>query len=74
MKKESLVEELLMEIQATAMRGLEGTGTCDQQLRGMFSRIVEAACYTQSINQGLRTARHEVNGNLLRLLGHENLN
>lgn len=73
MKKESVVEELLMEIQATALTGIKAS-THRQQNRELFKRIVKAAFYTQSVHKGLITPGHQINGHLMELMGYENLN
>jgi len=72
MKQESIVEHLLMEIQATAMEGHETS--LEGQQREMFKRIAKAAFFTQSVKNGLLTKNHEFNRHLLELLGDENLN
>lgn len=69
----SVVEELLMEIQATAMKGIE-SDNLETEHRALFVRIVKTAFFTQSVSSGLVTKNFEFNEHLLRLLGEENLN
>ena len=71
MTPDSIVENLLMEIQATAMEGYDLS--LEDQQREMFKRIVKTAVITQDVRRGLVTKSYEFNQNLLELLGEENL-
>jgi hypothetical protein len=71
MAEQSVLEELLMEIQATAMKGVE-TDSVTTQVRAMFVRITKAAFFAQSARRGIRALDGGFNENLLRLMGEVN--
>lgn len=68
----TVVEELLMEAQATAMRGAEES-ELKREVREMFIRIARAVWYAQAVNIGIRTPGNEFNEHLAELLGEERL-
>jgi len=80
MKRESIVEEALMEIQSLADTGILYANTqvpnpeLRKAVRSMFHRIVRNAFVAQSANRGEKTATHEFNRHIEELLGHEALN
>lgn len=72
-KLETAVEEVLMEIQAAAMSGLEATTDRQKQVE-MFRRIVHTAFLGQNVvRTGVRTEDGHMNAYLLALMGEENL-